>query len=116
MLYLGRLIDNKGIMKGNIQNILLEKIKILNLSKNEFFYKILKSISQNNNISINKKLYSRYLLVKSIKKKKFFSRKHKICILTGKRSGVVSGFNFSRYNIKNLILKNRLTNFKKNNW
>jgi hypothetical protein len=29
---------------------------------------------------------------------------------------VLYKFNFSRYTIKKLILQNRLTNFKKNNW
>lgn len=103
-------------MNRNIRNILKEKIIRINLSKREKFRKILKSISQNNNIKNNIKIYTQYVLSKTVKKNYFFSKKHKICIFTGKRSGILNGFNFSRYTIKELILKNRLTNIKKNNW
>ena len=102
-------------MNKNIKRILFEKIKLLKLSEGEVFSKIIKSILQNNNISNSLRLYLRYHLTKSIRKKMFLSRKHKICILTGKRSSILNGFSFSRYNVKKLILKNKLTNFKKHN-
>jgi ribosomal protein S14 len=102
-------------MNKNTRNILREKITRINLSKKEIFKKIIKSINQNNNIQNNIKLYTNYILDKTNKKNFFLSKKHKICIATGKRGGLLKGFSFSRYIIKDLILKNRLTNIKKNN-
>lgn len=103
-------------MNKNIQNIIKEKIKKTNLLKTELFLKIKKSIIQNNNINNPIKLYSILQIIKKNKKNTFLSKQHKICISTGKRSCVLNGFNFSRYKIKNFILANKLTNFKKNNW
>ena len=103
-------------MNKNTQNIIKEKIKKTNLLKTELLYKIKKSILQNNNIKTQIKLYAILQTVKKNKKNLFLSKQHKICILTGKRSSLVNGFNYSRYKIKNLILENKLTNIKKNNW
>ena len=102
-------------MNKNTQNIIKEKIKKTNLLKTELLYKIKKSILQNNNIKTQIKLYAILQTVKKNKKNLFLSKQHKICILTGKRSSLVNGFNYSRYKIKNLILENKLTNIKKNN-
>jgi ribosomal protein S14 len=103
-------------MNKNIQNIVKEKIKKTNLLKTEIIYKIKKSVIQNNNIKTYLKLYSILQTIKKNKKQTFLSKQHKICIITGKRSCVVNGFNYSRYKFKNLILENKLTNLKKNNW
>jgi hypothetical protein len=103
-------------MNKNIRNILKEKIVRINLSREEINKKILKSISQNNNINNNIKIYTNYFLNKTTKKNHFLSKKHKICLYTGKRGGLFKGFNFSRYIIKSLILQNKYTNLKKNNW
>lgn len=103
-------------MNKNIRNIVKEKIIRINLSKKEILKKILKSVSQNNNIKNSVKIYSNYMLNKTKQKNFFLSKKHKICLSTGKRGGLVKSFNFSRYTIKQLILKNKLTNLKKNNW
>ena len=103
-------------MNKNIKNILREKLVFLNLNKLEVFRKILKSINQNNNTTNNIKIYSSFLLEKKLKKNFFLTKKHKICLLTGKRSGILKGYNFSRYLIKSLILKNKYTNLKKNNF
>lgn len=103
-------------MNKNIRNILREKIIRINLSKKEISRKIIKSINQNNNINNNIKIYTSYILTKGIKKNSLLSKKHKVCLLTGKRSSVLNGFSFSRYMIKALILKNKGTNVKKNNW
>jgi hypothetical protein len=103
-------------MNKNIKNILKEKIIRINLSKKEVGKKILKSINQNNNIKNNIKIYTNFLMVKNIKHNTILSRKHKICIFTGKRAGILHGFSFSRYIIKSLILQNKNTNLKKNNW
>lgn len=103
-------------MDKNVKNIMREKIIRINLKRKEFFSKISKSVSQNNNISNNIKIYTNFIVTKKIKKNFFYSKKHKICLYTGKRSGVLKGFNFSRYIIKNLILHNKHTNIKKNNW
>lgn len=103
-------------MNKNIRNILKEKIIRINLSKTEIKKKLRKSISQNNNISNNIKIYTNFLITKNNKKNNFYSRKHKICILTGKRSSILKGFSFSRYITKSLILQNKSTNLKKNNW
>ena len=100
-------------MDKNIQNILKEKIKKFKLKNTELCSKIEKSILQNNNIKNNIKLYSKHTIVK---KTIFLSRQHKVCIFTGKRSGVLKGFSFSRYKLKSLILNNWMTNLKKNNW
>jgi len=103
-------------MQSNIKNIMRERITIINISQKEAFRKIIKSIYQNNNISNFIKIYANYQYNKSRSKNSFLSKKHKICLYTGKRSGVVSGFSFSRYTIKKLLLTNKLTNVKKNNW
>ncbi len=103
-------------MNKNIRNIIREKIIRINLSKKEIFKKILKSINQNNNIKNSIKIYTNFIINKENKKNFFLSKKHKICIYTGKRGGLLKGFSFSRYTIKKLILKNQLTNIKKNNW
>lgn len=103
-------------MNKNIRNIIKEKITRINLSKREVLKKITKSICQNNNINNYIKIYSSYILDKTGKKNSLLTKKHKICIITGKRSGILKGFNFSRYMVKDLILKNKLTNIKKNNW
>jgi ribosomal protein S14 len=103
-------------MDRNIKNILKEKITLINISKRELYIKIIKSISQNNNIVNATKMYAKYQLIKSTKRCFFVSRRHKICIFTGKRGGVLKGFSFSRYFLKRLILENRLTNLKRHNW
>ncbi len=103
-------------MNKNTRNIIREKIIRINLYKKEIFKKITKSINQNNNIKNNIKIYTNFILNKNLKKSFFLSRKHKICIYTGKRGGLLKSFNLSRYVIKTFILRNRLTNIKKNNW
>ncbi len=103
-------------MSTNINNILREKITLINLYKRNTVYKILKSIKQNNNIHNNIKIYSNFILERKNNKQATLSKKHKICILTGKRSGVLKGFDFSRYKVKGLVLDNRYTNIKKNNF
>lgn len=102
-------------MNKNIKNIIKEKIKKIKLLNTEIFLKIKKSIIQNNNIHMKIKLYSKLQLIKKNKQNTYMSKQHKICIKTGKRSSLLKGFNFSRYKIKDLILKNQLTNTKKNN-
>ena len=72
--------------------------------------------SQNNNITNNVKIYVNYIMAKTTTKNSIISKKHKVCLLTGKRSGVLKGFSFSRYKIKNLILNNKYTNIKKHNF
>ena len=103
-------------MNKNIKNIMREKIIRIKLSKKNIFNKILKSISQNNNIKNKIKIYTNYIFDKNLKKHTMQTKKHKICFYTGKRAGVINGFSFSRYKIKNLILENKLTNIKKHNW
>lgn len=103
-------------MNKNIKNILREKIVRIGLSKNEIKKKILKSISQNNNIQNNLKIYANFLMVKHIQRDMYVSRKNKVCLYTGKRGGFLKGFSYSRYKVKSLILNNKLTNVKKHNW
>ena len=103
-------------MKNSIKNILKEKMIRLKLTKTNLFLKILKSISQNNNITNNIKIYANLNLNRIGSKSNLSTRKHKICLFTGKRSGIVKSFSFSRYTVKKLILANRMTNVKKNNW
>lgn len=103
-------------MNKNIKNIIKEKLKRLRLSKNELFKNIKKSINQNNNISNNIKIYTNYNLEKNLNKYNTITKKKKICLYTGKRKTILKGFNFSRYIVKNLILKNQIINFKKKNW
>ena len=93
-----------------------EKITIINLFRKNIIFKIIKSISQNNNIKNNIKIYTNFLKCKSLKKNNSLSKRHKICLFTGKRSGVLKGFSFSRYRVKSLILENKFTNIKKNNF
>lgn len=103
-------------MDKNVYNILKEKLILINLEKREFYRKILKSISQNNNVKGGIRVYANYVLIKKDKKSCFLSRKHKICLFTGRRGGLFKHSNFSRIKFKNLILNNKYTNFKKNNW
>jgi ribosomal protein S14 len=102
-------------MKYSIKNIIKERIIRKNLANKDIFTKILKSISQNNNITNNIKIYTNYILKKKMIKNSVLSKKHKICLYTGKRSGILKGFNFSRYTLKKFILTNRLTNLKQHN-
>ena len=103
-------------MVKNVRNIVKEKIKTTNLIKTELQTKIKKSILQNNNINTYIKIYATLQTIKKNKKINKQSKQHKICILTGIRSGVLKKFNLSRYETKNMILSNKLTNIKKNNW
>lgn len=103
-------------MNKNIKNILREKILRINLCRKNIFIKILKSISQNNNINNKIKIYTSYIYDKNLKKNSIQSRRHKVCFYTGKRGGVLHGFSFSRFKIKKLIIENKLTNLKKHNW
>jgi ribosomal protein S14 len=103
-------------MKYSIRNIIKERIIRKNLTKKDILYKIIKSISQNNNINNNIKIYLNYILKKKNSRNNILSRKHKVCLYTGKRSGILKGFNFSRYTVKRFILENKLTNLKQNNW
>jgi ribosomal protein S14 len=103
-------------MNKNIKNIMHEKIIRINLAKKEIHLNLLKSLGQNNNLHNKIKNYSNYIINKKTKKNFFLSKKHKICLYTGKRSSILNKFNFSRYTIKSLILQNKYTNIKKNNW
>ena len=103
-------------MNKNISKILKEKIKRIQLTNQEFFWKFNKSVTQNNNINNNIRLYSQLQFTKKLKKIKHLSKKHKICLYTGNYNGILKGFNFSRYQLKKLILNNKLTNLKKHNW
>jgi len=93
-----------------------EKITIINLFKKNTIFKIIKSVSQNNNINNSIKIYTNFLKCKGPRKNNSLSKKHKICLFTGKRSSILKGFSFSRYMVKSLILKNKFTNIKKNNF
>lgn len=103
-------------MDKNICNIMKEKLKVIALKKKEVFQKILKSISQNNNITVATKIYANYIYMKKNRKNCFISKKHKICLYTGRRGGLFKNTNFSRIKFKNLIINNKFTNVKKNNW
>jgi ribosomal protein S14 len=103
-------------MDKNVKNIMREKIINYNLQKKDIYWNIKKSIQQNNNINNNIKVYINYDINIRNTKNNFLTKKHKICLYTGKRGGILKGFNFSRYVLKNLILMNKLTNIKKNNW
>jgi ribosomal protein S14 len=103
-------------MNKNISRIIKEKLIRINLTNKEFLWKLSKSINQNNNISNKIKLYNNFIYVKRINSKNFISRKHKICIFTGKYNSVLKKFNVSRDQAKKFILSNKFTNIKKNNW
>ncbi len=103
-------------MNKNIKNIMKEKLKRIKISKKEIIVKILRSISQNNNIKNKIKIYTNLIFEKNLDKNSMRTKKHKICFYTGKRGGIINGFSFSRFKIKNLILENKLTNIKKHNW
>lgn len=103
-------------MNKNIKNIIKEKIVCINLNKSNLLKQIKKSVTQNNNIENKIKIYNNYLFSKNTKKGMFLTKKHRVCLLTGKRAGVLHNFNFSRYTIKKLILANKYTNLKKHNW
>lgn len=99
-----------------MRGIIGEKILRKNLTKVDVFKKILRSVSQNNNIVNGKKIYARYILKKKSFSGCILSRRHRVCLLTGKFGGVLKGFNFSRHQLKAFILENKLTNMKQHNW
>lgn len=103
-------------MNKNIRNTMKEKIKMIRFFKKNIIIKIIKSVSQNNNINNNIKIYTNFLQIKNLKRNMATSKKHKICLYTGKRSGILKGLTFSRYKVKNLISENKFTNLKKNNF
>ena len=103
-------------MNKNITKIVKEKLTRIHLTNQEFSWKFSKSINQKNNIHNKIKLYNNFTYIKKLNCKLFSSRKHKICIYTGKYSSILNGFNLSRYQLKKFILNNKLTNLKKNNW
>lgn len=103
-------------MNINVKRILREKITLINLCQKNAALKLLKSINQNNNINNSIKIYVNYIMAKNVSRNAISSRKHKICLSTGKRSGILKNFSFSRYKVKNLILNNHYTNIKKNNF
>lgn len=103
-------------MNRNIKNITEEKIILTGLKKREFFWKILKSVEQNNNIEGLRRGCASLSLKKMSLFRENASKKNKICLYTGHRGGILKGFDFSRYQLKALITKNKLDNFKKNNW
>lgn len=103
-------------MNKNINNLLREKTIRLKIAKRELIKCINKSITQNNNIQNNIKIYSNFLTNKNAGKNENICLKNKICFFSGKRKTIVKGFNLSRYFVKKLILQNRHTNIKKNNW
>ncbi len=98
-----------------IKNILKEKLIINNIKKVEILKKILKGIKQNNNIQNKIKIYINHFCIKQSKRNFFSSKKHKICLYTGRRGGLFKGISFSRIKVKNLIINNKFTNFKKHN-
>lgn len=90
-----------------------EKLIRLNNLKKELFTKILKSILQNNNIVIKKKLYVNYILNKKTNlKNTTISKKNKICLATARRHGMFKNFSFCRHKVKDLVLMNKFTNLK----
>lgn len=103
-------------MNKNIKNIIKEKIITTNINKKDLVWNIKKSIQQNNNITTIIKTYLNYSLSKTEGKNKKKTQKHKICLMTGKRSGILKGFCYSRYVIKKLLLSNKLANIKTKNW
>lgn len=103
-------------MNINVKRILREKITLINLCQKNTTLKLLKSINQNNNINNSIKIYVNYIMAKNISRNAILSKKHKICLSTGKRSGILKSFSFSRYKVKDLIINNRYTNIKKNNF
>ena len=103
-------------MNKNTKNIMKEKMIRVTLFKKNIFHKILKSISQNNNVINKIKIYTTYNINKRMTKYTMQTKKHKVCLLTGKRSSILHGFNFSRFKLKGLIIGNKFTNLKKQNW
>jgi len=57
------------MMNNQIKSILKEKIKISELKQNRNKQLVIKNILQNNNVYIRIKLYTRYILGKTNKKK-----------------------------------------------
>ena len=57
-------------MKSQINHILKEKIIRINLAKKDLLKKILKSVSQNNNIKNYIKIYTNYITSKKVIKNK----------------------------------------------
>lgn len=103
-------------MNQNIKKILKEKLIRLNNLKKELLVKILKSVLQNNNISVKKKIYANYILNKRTGlKNSTISRKNKICLYTARRHGMFKNHSFCRHKIKDLILSNKYTNIKNYN-
>ena len=77
---------------------------------------IQRSLRQNNNITCTIKAYSSIQIGKNTLKNSNICKRHKVCIHTGRRGGLLKGFDYSRIALKRLINYNKATNIKKNNW
>jgi len=93
-------------------NILKDKSLRVRLIKAEIFYKISKSLVQNNNIDLLKKNYFFFFLKKNTTGRIKSSRKKNTCIVTGSRHSVIGKFGVCRQQIKRLIISNKVDNIK----
>jgi len=86
-------------MKQNIKDIVKYKYKKKNELKFELKKKILKSIIQNSNIKQVYKIFGIFKYTNNYKKIQFCKYK-KICLLIGRKQGILKNFNLSRHQIK----------------
>ena len=93
-------------------NILTDRVLRIKLIRQEFLYKIIKGILQNNNITSYRKNYYNTLLTTLNSGKKKLSRRKATCLITGSRHSITQTTNFCRQQNKRLIILNRYSNIK----
>ena len=102
-------------MKSRIRNLTVEFLLREKYRKIEVKKKILKSIIQNKNNNINKRLFFVKLLHNTIKYGTI-AKQHELCINTGRSGGIVKLLSLSRHSIKNYGLHNKLQNIRVASW
>lgn len=102
-------------MKQNIKDIVKYKYTKKFELKKELKKKILKSIIQNSFLANIYKVYAQFKLDK-INKNNRFNKSKKICLLIGRKRGVLKKFNLSRHQIKQFNIRSKLQNIKLKSW
>lgn len=97
--------------KKYIKDILTEKIKFKLFKEKEMYMKIKKCITENKNLK--KKIRGLAYLSFFKKKNKKICRQKLICLINGRRRGVLSKFSLSRHSLNKLNLNSEIISLSK---
>ena len=102
-------------MKTRIRGLTVELLLRKKFQKVELRKMLIKSITQNKNINLSKRLFFTKLLDKTTKYGTI-SKQHELCISTGRAKGIVSLLSLSRQSTKRFGLHNKLQNIRVASW